>query len=129
MLWPIILPIFRSTRLCVTACGIIINKLLFFHLVGCLYYLYPWCTVKQISDNEIYLLIKYTKSFLWRAAKHLSYTEDTWCLKVNNNQNTVQQVGSKYCICNIVTWRMYDIKFSLVFFDKTIFLLFPTDWL
>jgi len=35
----------------------IINK----HLVGCLYYLYQWCTVKQISDNEIYLLIKYTK--------------------------------------------------------------------
>ena len=69
----IILPIFRSTRLCITACGImhprwciipqavtqssapedgqnnfpkhveltgIINKLLFLHLVGCLYYLY-----------------------------------------------------------------------------------------
>ena len=63
----IILPIFRSTRLCVTACGImharcntqssapedgqnnfpkhveltgIINKPLSLHLVGCLYYLY-----------------------------------------------------------------------------------------
>ena len=66
----IILPIFRSTRLCVTACGImgalyqncktqpsapedgqnncprhveltgIINKPLLLHLVGCLYYLY-----------------------------------------------------------------------------------------
>jgi len=22
------------------------------HLVGCLYYLCQWCTVKQISDNE-----------------------------------------------------------------------------
>ena len=97
--------IFRSTRLCVTACGImhsrccrpvawrwrnsasrlpagiiqvhyntscntqssapedgrnhrskhddligIINKPLLLHLVGCLYYLYRWCTVKQISD-------------------------------------------------------------------------------
>jgi len=32
----------------------IINKSLLLHLVGCLYYLYQWCTVKQISDNEIY---------------------------------------------------------------------------
>jgi hypothetical protein len=59
----IILPIFRNTRLCVTACGImwykssapedgqnncpkhvelngIINKSLLLHLDGCLYYLY-----------------------------------------------------------------------------------------
>jgi len=52
------------------------------HLVGCLYYLYQWCTVKQVSDNEIYLLFKYTKSILWRVAKRLSYIEDAWCLKV-----------------------------------------------
>ena len=52
------------------------------HLVGCLYYLFRWCTVKQISDNEIYLLIKYLKSVLWRVAKRLSYTEDAQCLKV-----------------------------------------------
>jgi len=93
----IILPIFRSTRLCVTACGImhprrfrrpatswvhyttscnthssapedgqnnfpkhvvltaIINKPLLLYLVGCLYYIYQRCTVKQISDNEIYM--------------------------------------------------------------------------
>ena len=37
----------------------------------------------QISDNEIYLLIKYIKSFLWRVAKLLSYVEDSRCLKVN----------------------------------------------
>ena len=36
-----------------------IDKLLLLHLVGCLYYLYQWCTAKQLSDNEIYLLIKY----------------------------------------------------------------------
>ena len=53
------------------------------HLVGCLYYLYQWCTVKQISDSEIYLLIKYIKSLLWRVAKRLSYIEDGRCLKVN----------------------------------------------
>jgi len=39
--------------------------------------------IKQISDNEIYLLIKYTKSILWTVAKRLSYKEDARCLKVN----------------------------------------------
>ena len=39
--------------------------------------------MKQISDNEIYLLIKYIKSVLWRIAKRLSYIEDARCLKVN----------------------------------------------
>jgi len=34
----------------------IINTLLLLHLFGCPYYLYQWCTVKQISNNEIYLL-------------------------------------------------------------------------
>ena len=42
-----------------------------------------WCTVKQISDNEIYLLIKYIKSILWRVAKRLSYIQDARGLKVN----------------------------------------------
>ena len=36
-----------------------------------------------MSDNEIYLLIAYIKSVLWRAAKRLSYIEDARCLKVN----------------------------------------------
>jgi len=35
-----------------------------------------------MSDNEIYLLIKYIKSVLWRVANRLSYTEDARCLKV-----------------------------------------------
>ena len=39
--------------------------------------------VKQISDNEIYLLIKYIKSVLWRVVKCLSYIEEARCLKVN----------------------------------------------
>ena len=38
--------------------------------------------VNKISDNEIYLLIKYIKSVLWRVAKRLSYIEDARCLKV-----------------------------------------------
>jgi len=56
------------------------------HLVGCLYYLYEGCAVKQISGNEIYLLIKYIKSVLWRAAKRLSYTKDARCIKVNQKK-------------------------------------------
>ena len=40
--------------------------------------------VKQISDNEIYLLIKYIKSVLWRVAKCLSYIEEAPCLKVKS---------------------------------------------
>ena len=35
-----------------------------------------------MSDNEIYLLIKYIKSVLWRVAKCLSYIEEARCLKV-----------------------------------------------
>ena len=62
----------------------IINKPLLLHLFGCLYYLYQWCTVKQISDNEIYLLIKYIKSVLWRVAKSLSYIGDARFLKVKH---------------------------------------------
>ena len=60
----------------------IINKPLLLHLFDCLYYLYQWCTVKQISYNEIYLLIKYIKSVLWRVAKRLSYIENIRCLKI-----------------------------------------------
>jgi hypothetical protein len=36
-----------------------------------------------MSDYEIYLLIKYIKSVLWRVAKCLSYIEEARCLKVN----------------------------------------------
>ena len=72
----------------------VINKPLLLHLVRCLYYLYQWCTVKKkkISDNEIYMLIKYIKSVLWRVAKRLSYTEDEWCLKVNLSSDSLQEI-------------------------------------
>jgi len=39
-----------------------------------------------MSDNEIYLLIKYIKSVLLRVAKCLSYIEEARCLKVNKIQ-------------------------------------------
>ena len=77
----------------------IINKPLLLHLVYCLYYLYQWCTVKKISDNEIYLLIKYIKSVLWRVAKCLSYIEDARCLKV-------KQRADYFILVNFVSlWR------------------------
>ena len=38
--------------------------------------------VKQISDNEMHLLIKYIKSVLWRLAKRLSYIQDARCLEI-----------------------------------------------
>ena len=41
--------------------------------------------MKQISDNEIYFLIKYIKSVVWRVAKRLSYIKDARCLKVKSN--------------------------------------------
>ena len=76
----------------------IINKPLLLHLVGWLQYLYQWRTVKQILDNEIYFLIKYTKSFLWRVAKRLSYIEDTRCLK-----DKVPNLGQKVALVTTVT--------------------------
>ena len=60
--------------------------------------------LKQISDNEIYLLIKHIKSVLWRVAKRLSYIEDAQCLKVKarptgefRKVNSVQQLCSGFC--------------------------------
>jgi hypothetical protein len=41
------------------------------------------CTASIKKYNEIYLLIKYIKSVLWRAAGRLSYIQDAWCLKFN----------------------------------------------
>ena len=86
----------------------IINKPLLLHLVGCLHYLYQWCTVKQISGNEIYFLIKYIKRVLWRVAKRLSYIEDARCLKVNfrNTYDNLFRVSTdivlavRVCLCS-----------------------------
>ena len=48
-----------------------------------------------MSDNEIYLLIKYIKSVLWRVAKRLSlYTEDARCLKVKPRERAFKQFKS-----------------------------------
>ena len=75
------------------------------HLVGCLYCLYQWCTVNQISDNEIYLLIKYIKSVLWREVKCLSYIEEARCLKFN--QHPTSHVIISYFIVNDSKTKFY----------------------
>ena len=88
----------------------IINKPLLWHLVGCLYYLYQCCTVKQVSDNEIYLLIKYIKSVLWRVAKRLSYTQDARYLKVNPHNISPLQTDSrqeKLSVSSKITQKLY----------------------
>ena len=40
------------------------------------------CAASLKIYDEIYLLIKYTKSVLWRVVERLSYIQDAWCLKV-----------------------------------------------
>ena len=137
----IILPIFRSTRLCVTACGVpedrqnncpkyvelngIINKPLFLHLVGCLYYLYQWWTVKQISDNEIYLLIKYIKSVLGRFAKRLSYIEDARCLNVNSDVNCKEYAVCAIYECMIMIGEPKYSENTLSFFNHKSHMVWP----
>ena len=86
----------------------IINRPLLLRLIGCLYQLYKWCTVKQISDNEIYLLIKYIRNVFWRVAKRLSYIEDARCLNVKLKVN-------KYPL-NCLKSRVVCFKFQIYVF-------------
>ena len=61
--------------------------------------------MKQTSDNEIYLLIKYIKSVLWRVGKRLSYTEDAQCLKVKQTSNfTITTFWLKDSWRSMVSW-------------------------
>ena len=66
--------------------------------------------VKQISDNEIYLLIKYIKSVLWRVVKHLSYIEYAECLKVNVPPNN-NRYGS-FIHLNCQCFHGLDVSFA-----------------
>ena len=52
------------------------------------------CIIPQISDNEMYLLIKYIKSVLWRVSKCLSYIEEARCLKVNVKRRAAAQTAA-----------------------------------
>jgi len=68
--------------------------------------------VKQISDNEIYLLIKYIKSVLWRVAKRLSYIQEARCLKVN----TVHNIPLNPTSCKNGLMHTYIIHITLLVF-------------
>ena len=69
---------------------------------------------KKKSDNEIYLLIKYIKSFLWRVAKCLSYIEDARCLKFNIAGNSKTYLGL-HVKCTIF---LSEFNQNLDFVDK-----------
>jgi len=43
------------------------------------------CSASYKKCNEINLLIKYTKSFLWRVVERLFYIQDAWRLKVKHH--------------------------------------------
>ena len=60
--------------------------------------------LKQISYNEIYLLIRYIKSVLWRVAEGLSYIEDARCLKFK---------GFTYLMIKELCWEAQDVGTSI----------------
>ena len=91
----------------------IINMPLLLHLIGCLCYLYQWCTVKQISDNEIYMLIKYIKSVLWRVAKRLSYIEDDRCRKVTLRHRG-RKTNLQYCAVLLAFKYRFNIMRAVI---------------
>ena len=69
--------------------------------------------IKQISDNEIYLLIKYIKSVLWRVAKCLSYIEEARCLNI---KATGSEKG-KRCCAEMLRWRRGEIEVPFFFIE------------
>ena len=79
--------------------------------------------VKQISDNEIYLLIKYIKSVLWRVAKRLSYIEEARCLKFNtrNSKSPIKIISNiikfivTYDLLPCFKYAFFVFCFSFVF--------------
>ena len=45
------------------------------------------------------MLIKYIKSFLWRVAKRLSYTEEARCLKVKGEASEILYLEHRFVLC------------------------------
>ena len=78
-----------------------------------------------MSDNEIYLLIKYIKSVLWRAAKRLSYIEDARRLKVKSFNHTgfVSRRNSSPHSCAVCLTTLHSLFQSA--FSADCYLLLP----
>ena len=129
----------------------IINKLLLLHLVGCLYYIqggsnmtgtdlcvnkqhkspsylnhlvYQWCMAKKISDNEIYLLIKYINSVLRRVLKRLSYIQDARCLRLTGYKLKWFQ---RYMPPNLQGWWWWQYSVRSCQFQYTTVKLLQND--
>ena len=76
--------------------------------------------VKQIS-NEIYFLIKYIKSVLWREAKRLSYTEDARCLKVKCNDVSEKHTAVVVTVTVMVQVNSYTMRWkTCVIYNKKV---------
>jgi len=69
------------------------------------------CSASYKKYNEINLLIKYTKNFLWRVAERLSYIQDAWCLKVK-----AQGFVSEFCNDLVIGRQKTELLF-LVFMN------------
>ena len=115
----IILPIFRSTRLCVTACGImhprswrwenncpkhveltgIINKPLLLHLVGCLYYLYFVIFFQTCQTISIYSSTECRVPFLVRKI-YTFYIHDVLHLNVHFQGQRVKDSSTTSQACH-----------------------------
>ena len=67
-----------------------------------------------MSDNEIYLLIKYIKSVLWRVAKRLSYMQDARCLKVNFSKFRASRLATPFTLILLTETCSSGTCFGLV---------------
>ena len=60
----------------------------------------------------MYLLIKYIKSVLWRAAKRLSYIEDARCLKVKIRRNVSEDMQTDKDGPFVKEWFPYTTRYD-----------------
>ena len=76
----------------------IINKPLLLHLVGCIYYLYQWCTVKQISNpcTRFWCFKKrpYICRHHWKQLRETSFVKKCWAWKILMNK-PLERMGYK----------------------------------
>ena len=95
----------------------IINKPLLFHLVGCLYYLYQWCTVNETPSSFRFIVAM----FVWNCELQLVFVvkyeldyEDLIVIP-SQNRNIVQLCThiSESCVlkpCNLRKWTRDIIR-------------------
>ena len=85
----------------------IINKLLLLYLVGCVYYLYQWCTVKQISHPERILVKPDAEVFYLHLPVRLSL------FKIRHNKGLDIKTYTPFCVhlkCNTGMAQYFFIR-------------------